>query len=414
MKKIFLSCSKVILAGLFVGIMMGVYHYIAQHLISFSNEILQKEWYIFLICLVFSLVVYGLIYLLNKKIPGYFGSGLPQIEAYYRGWYKFSAWKMLVLLFINSLFAFFSGFPLGLEGPSITISTCVGMLTNKLYKEEDVDLEACSGSAGFSCAFVAPFAGLMYLIEENKKLIKLSLIIKGIVIIGISYFVSTIIYHHPVLPYFEVEMLPIKYYWLLVVIVLLSIGASKLFSLITIKIKDLKFIKPLLIYITIGLIILFMVIKRYFNIMVGGGSSLITESLIDYSLLALIGILIFRLFFTPLSVNSLISGGMVFPLLAIGALVGIAGVNAYSLVDSEIINYLGIFIIVTMTCLFGTTTKCPLTGLVIGLHCAPIKIIIIPLVISTLLIMVISRIFKFESIYHLLERRIPGYSKHHE
>lgn len=411
MKKVLLLVLRVLLAGIFVGVLMGLYHLVAHEIIALSTKWMQSNIWAFIGCVVFSLVAYSAIVVINKKYPGYYGSGLPQIEGYYRGWYKFSGLKMLLLLLLNSLFAFYSGFPLGIEGPSISISTSVGMLTNKLFKEEDVELEASAGSAGFACAFAAPLAGIAYLIEENKKLFNLKLIIKGILIIAISFLFSQLVYRHNVLPFFETEMLPIQYYPLLLVVIIFSILISKLYSFTICKIKDNKILKKYMLYITIFLLIVFLIIKRYFSLILGGGSDLISLDLIDYSILALVGMLLFRVFATSISVTSYISGGMVFPLLAIGALVGISLVKAYSFIDENVINYLGIFIIVGMTCVFATTTKCPFTGLVLGLHCGPILVVVIPLILSTIAIILSTKLFKFESIYHLLEKRIAGYPK---
>ncbi len=413
MKKHLLLFIKLILIAISVGLIISLYQYITHLIIDGSIYLMSRGITTVIITIIIAVfALCGLMYA-NKLLPGYYGSGIPQIEAYHRGWYKFSPFKMLGLIFLNSLFAFFSGFSLGSEGPSISMGTSIGMIYNKAFKAEDKESEACAGSAGFAAAFMSPLAGLCHLIEENKKILKPSLILKGLIIISISFIISYLVYNHSLLPYFEVGFLPIKYYLALLALIPICIIIAKLYILFIVKIKDLSKKSKIMVFITPILVIGFMLLRRYQPILSGNGSDILDLGVIDYSLIILIIILLFKLLATALSVSACVSGGVVLPMLAVGALCGYILVKGYSYYDSAILEYLGIFVICGMLTVFAVVTKAPLTALVLGLKCAPIKVIILPLIITIGIAYLLVIIFKWDNIYHQLEKRINGYDEYH-
>lgn len=413
MKKYLLLILKLILIAISVGLVISLYQYLAHLIIDGASYLLSKS--ITVCAITIAIAVLGLIPIIyiNKLLPGYYGSGIPQIEAYHRGWYQFSPIKMLCLIFVNSLYAFFTGFLLGSEGPSISMSSSIGMIFNKIFKKEDKESEACAGSAGFAAAFMSPLAGLCHLIEENKKILKPSLLLKGIIIISISFIISYFVYNHSLLPYFEVGFLPLKYYLLLLALILICIIVSKLYMLLIVKVKDLTRQGRVMVFITPILVIGFMLLKRLEPILSGNGAKALELNVIDYSLIIIFITLLFRMIATALSASSCVSGGLVLPMLAVGALCGFLLVKGYSYFDSAILDYLPIFIICGMLMVFAVVTKAPLTALVLGLKCAPIKVIILPLLLSIGVAYLFVLIFKWDNIYHQLEKRLTGYSEHH-
>ncbi|MBQ9124241.1 MAG: chloride channel protein [Acholeplasmatales bacterium] len=409
MKKYLLESFKIILIILFVALFITMFQYIGHEVIHKSEQLLNDHYLIVILTIITAAVGYIGIYLLNRLIPGYYGSGISQIEAYYRGWYSFSPYKMLVLIIINSFFAFFTGFLLGSEGPSISIGTSIARIGNDIFKSDDKEIEACGGSAGFGCAFMSPLAGLCHLIEENRHMLSISLLIKGFITISLSFILCYFLYDHSLLPYFEVDFLPFRYYLLLLLLIPICIAIGKLYIYLIVKVKDISKKYKIMIYLTPLLMILFMLLRRFYPILVGNGSLSLELGVLDYSLIVILLILLFRLIFTAISVSSNVSGGVVLPMLAVGALSAFVLVKTYSLLDSEILEYTPLFIICGMLGVFAVVTKAPLTSIVLGLKCAPIKVIILPLLLVISLSYLVVHIFKWENIYHQLEKRLPGY-----
>ena len=412
MKKILLYSLKCFILSLVIGVLIAGFQFIAHEVIHLSEILLNKNDTSMIITILTALVIcIGLIFV-NKKIKGGLGSGVPQLEAYHSGWYKLSALPMLILIPINSFFAFFAAFLLGSEGPSIAIGGSSAAIINNISKEEDKELVASGGSAAFCCAFASPLAGITHLIEENKKYMKSPLfLLKGSVIIVLSFLISYLIYPHELLPFYECNKLPIIYYLYFILLIALSIAVGKLYSLMIIVVKKLSLKSNFMQYLTPLLLVVFMLLKVYCPYLSGNGSLMFNLSIIDLGILMLGVTLIFRIFGTALSVSSHTSGGVVLPMLAVGALSGYIVVSLISLIDKNILEYMPIFVVCGMMIVFTVVTKCPLTAFVLGLKCMDISIIIFPLIISILIsYIIIEKLLKNDTLYHSLEKLIPGYS----
>lgn len=405
MKKL-IYILKLTLLAIITGTIISIYQYIIHLILDISVYLVKQNIIVFLFTVLISLGIYFIINYFNKKNPGYYGSGVPQVEAYNEGIYNFNPYKMILFISINSLFAFFSNFLLGSEGSSVSIGTSIGMIQDKVLKEEKSNNHLLSGSSAFACAFVSPLAGICHLIEENKKILSIKLVLKGIYVILISFCISYLIYPHSLLPYYTSLFLPIKYYWILLLVILFTIAVSKLFMYLIIKVKDITKGKKIMEYLTPVLIVIFITISRYYSVMVGSGNKLLNSDLFSYSIFIIIVILLFRLFATALSISSNTSGGLVLPTIAVGAVASQIIIKAYSLINNDILNYSNIFIICGMCISYVIVTKCPITGLVLGLKCMQIKIIIIPLIISILVCYIFIRLYKYDNIYHKLLKRL--------
>lgn len=414
MKKIILHLVKCLILSGIIGVFIAGYQFLAHEVLHLSEILLHKNELSMILTIIISFVVCVILIFVNKKFKGGLGSGVPQLEAYHAGWYKLSALPMLILIPINSLFAFFSAFLLGSEGPSISIGSSSAILVNKIVKnEDDKEVVACAGSAAFCCAFASPLAGLMHLIEENKTYLKSPLfLIKGIGIIVLSFFVSYLIYPHELLPFFECSQLPWYYYFYLILLIALSIGVGKLYSYMIVFIKKLSSKFNFIEYLTPVLLIIFMLLRVYFPHLSGSGSMMFELSIIDLGITILCFSLLFRILGTALSVSSHTSGGIVLPMLAVGALAGYLVVTFGGLFDVKILEYAPIFVICGMMIVFTVVTKCPLTAFVLGLKCLDISVIFLPLLISIFIAYVIvEKILKSKSVYHELEKLIPGYKE---
>lgn len=406
MKNRLVFIGKILIVSIVIGLFISLFQFLAHEVIHFSNYLMNIGIEFCILTITITIIVYIGIRFLNIKFYGYYGSGVPRIEAYYNHNIDYNPYKMIGLLFINSLFAFFTGFLLGSEGPSISMATSIGKISNNATKSNDIELEAASGSAGFACAFMSPLAGLCHLIEENRKMLSIKLILKGLAIISISFIISYFVFPHNILPYYEVGFLPFKFYLGILVLIPLLMMVSKIYTAIIVFINDISKKFPFMYLITPVLIISFMILRRFCPVLSGNGSLALELDIIDYSLIAIIGVMLFRLLFTGLSASAYVSGGLVLPMLAVGALCGFLVVKVYSFIDSSILDYTAIFISCGMVAMFGITTKCPITAFVLGLKCASVNVIVLPMLVVVGLTGILTYLFKYKSIYHHLEKRV--------
>ena len=393
---------KLTLIAVIIGAFISFYQYLIHLVIDLSYSLLNGKFYIFIITIIAVILLYFIILYINKKNPGYYGSGIPQIEAYYDNKLIISSIKMFILIFINSLHAFFCNLLLGSEGTSVSIGTSLGLIKDKIFNENDDYNGVYGGSAAFGCAFLSPLAGICHLFEENKKTINLKRFIKGCYVILLSFLTSYALYPHKLLPVFESSYLPFKYYFIIIFIVIFGILTSKFFIWLNVKMKKIFKTNNLMAYITPCLMTLCLILVRFYSMSVGSGSRILSAELLSGSLISLIVLFMFRIIFSSLSLSAYTSGGLVLPTLAIGCLVSAIVVKIISLFDVNILAYQYIFIICGMFTTFAIVTKCPLTGIVLALQCMSVKVIILPIAVTMLICYLMIIVFKYDNIYHQL------------
>ena len=104
-----------------------------------------------------------------------------------------------------------------------------------------------------------------------------------------------------------------------------------------------------------------------YPILSGNGNNLINYVLDKPLLYIAIIYLIVRIILFILSANSMMTGGLVLPILAIGALSGYISFYISDLVFGIGSDYLTLFVVVGMTSLFAAVNSAPLTGIFLSL-----------------------------------------------
>ena len=393
---------KLTLVAVVVGAFISLYQYLIHLVVDLSYTLLSGKFIVFIATIIAAIVVYFIILFINKKNPGYYGSGIPQIEAFYENMIFINSVKMFIIIFINSLHAFFCNLLLGSEGTSVSIGTSIGLIKNRIFKENDNYNGIYGGSSAFGCAFLSPLAGICHLYEENKKTIDFKKFIIGCYVIILSFLVTYALYPHKLLPVFESSYLPLKFYFILIFIVLFGILTGKFFIWLNVKMKYITKKNKSMAYVTPFLMVLCMILVRFYSVSVGSGIRILSTDLLSGSLIAIILLFIFRLSFTSLSLSSYSSGGLVLPTLAIGCLVSLIVVKIASLLNSSILEYQYIFVICGMFTTFAIVTKCPITGLVLAMQCMSFQVIVLPIIVTILICYLMILIFKYDNIYHQL------------
>lgn len=360
-----------IIIGLIVGFIIVFYRYLLEKssilLDSVRTMSVERAWVIPAWFLILILVGY-IVGLMVKKEPMISGSGIPQVEGVILRQLDMNWFRVIIGKFIGGVLCIGSGLSLGREGPSVQIGASVGEGFSRLFKRVKIEekyLITSGASAGLAAAFGAPLAGVIFALEEVHKNFSPFILTSAMAAsLTADFVLKNFFGFNPVFNFQGLQMLPLRYYFYLIILgVIIGLG-GKLFNVSLLKTMDrydeikipneYKIIIPLIIA---G--VLCFVLPQ----VLGGGHSLIHELIISkYTLGVLIILLIIKFGFTMVCYGSGAPGGIFLPLLVIGAIVGaIYGnvlVNIFHIDSVYIMN----FIVLAMAGYFTAIVKAPITG----------------------------------------------------
>lgn len=362
------------IVGIVVGIMIVIHRIIASKLIHVFMAIYSKgRENILLIPIIFILLIVLGYFVAQqvKKEPMISGSGIPQVEGILTRRIKMDWFKVLINKFVGGLICLGAGLSVGREGPSVQMGACVGegiaKKLNKLENEEKY-LITSGASAGLSAAFNAPLSGVMFALEETHKNFSPLILLSAMTASLTADFVSKQFFGmSPVLHFSKLATIPLKYYWVLIILgiaigisgVIFNkgiLGTQSIFKKSKMS-TEIKTIIPFIITGFVGLML---------PILLGGGHELIVGlEKSNFAINTLIILIILKFMFTFISFGSGVPGGIFFPLLTLGALVG----NLVGLIS---ISYLGIpdiyimnFVVLAMAGHFAAIVKAPITAIIL-------------------------------------------------
>ena len=363
-----------LLVGIAVGIIIVIHRTIASKLGHMFIDIYSKgrENIVLIPAIFILLIILGYIVAKQvKKEPMICGSGIPQVEGILTRRLKMNWFKVLINKFIGGLICLGAGLSVGREGPSVQMGACIGegvsKKLNKLENEEKY-LITSGASAGLSAAFNAPLSGVMFALEEAHKNFSPLVLLSAMIASLTADFISKQFFGlAPSLHFEQLISLPLKYYWVLIILgiaigisgVIFNKGILKTQSIFkNSKLStEVKIIIPFIMTGIIGLIS---------PILLGGGHELIMslqESSFTINILMIF--IVVKFIFTFISFGSGVPGGIFFPLLTLGALVG----NVVGIIS---ILYLGVpssyllnFVVLAMAGHFAAIVKAPITAIIL-------------------------------------------------
>ncbi len=367
-----LEFLRLVLIGVTTGVVVGVYQLGLQGISKLSSFLYGSSSIWLVLSLICSVIALSLLnFFILKWCPSIDGSGIPVVEQAIRKEKKLTWKKDIPGMIANSFASTFVGFPLGSEGPSVVLGGKIGKAYSDLFKRGDdsEDIGIASG-AGFGCAFLSPLAGLVYSFEESMHRVSWKLIIKGVIVSLSSFGVTFLINHHHLL---EIETVVPTYginnvAFIFVAVLSLVVGLCFKHFIVFLKDKfnqfdNIKAVK----YRGYLLFALMFILNVFLYPYMGSGSNIIS-SLSEWTNIALvIGVLVFRFALTSLSGAGKVTGGLVVPIMCLGALVGrIAVLLCGSMFefDMECSEFVMLFSMVTT---FTVITKAPMTSIVLVL-----------------------------------------------
>ncbi|MGL4762857.1 MAG: ClC family H(+)/Cl(-) exchange transporter [Sarcina sp.] len=364
-----------VIVGLIAGLIISIYRLVLDHIDKYTFAtyafLANNKWYILIGLVVLAII--GLIvgYMVQDESM-ISGSGIPQIEGILTGHFKEpSPVKVLIYKFVGGVLAIGSGLSLGIEGPSIqigaTVANLYGNLTKRLKLEKRFLISSGAG-AGLAAAFNAPFAGVMFVLEEVHKKFTPTLFVSAIAasvsadIVTWGFFGSKHILSTHVMP-----VLPLKYYPYIIVLGIIMGLAGVVYNKTLVKTMGLY--KKINVPVKYRMIIPF-ICAMFFGIFIpqvlGGGIHLINNILVNGTVLKFaIILLVAKFIFSMISFCAGTPGGILFPLLTLGSLVGI-------IFGDVSVMYLGVnpvfmntFVLFAMAAMFASIVRAPITGFVL-------------------------------------------------
>lgn len=367
-------------------------------------------------CVVWFLILAALAWIVGKLVkwePMISGSGIPQVEGEIAGRLSQNWKRVLPAKFAGGFLCMLGGLSLGREGPSIQLGAMAGQGISRALgrgKREEKFLMTCGASAGLSAAFHAPLAGMMFAVEEIHKTFSIPILLPVMTAsVTADYIASHILGLDPVFRFQITEYLPQNYYWLLILLGIL-VGVSGVFyNWGMLKAQELyrkiPFMKEtgrlLIAFLTAGVLGIVM------PWVLGSGSGLIVSLTQGEMVLGMVVLtLVMKFLFSAVSFGSGAPGGIFFPLLILGALIGavfaMAGVEFFGLAPVYVNN----FVLLGMTGFFTAIVRAPLTGIILLFEMSGSISQMLSLSIVSVTVYIVATLMRSEPIYDSLLKRI--------
>ncbi|MGL4990758.1 MAG: ClC family H(+)/Cl(-) exchange transporter [Sarcina sp.] len=356
-----------------------------------------------------------------KTEPMIAGSGIPQVEGILSRNLKINWIKVLFYKFLGGVLVLGAGLSVGKEGPSVQIGASIGQGFGSLFKRINIErkfLITAGASAGLSSAFNAPLSGVLFALEEVHKNFSPVVLIAAMTASLSADFILRGVLDASLSLDFGVNLVafPLQNYWMLILLGIVMglsgaiftnaiIYAQKIFVNFKIPIE----FKIIFVFVLTGIIGIFI------PSLLGGGHNLILNlPKLDYKISILLGILLIKFLFTIICFGSGVPGGIFFPLLVLGGIIGnIFGIlmcRATGISNIFILN----FIILAMAGNFASIVKAPITGMVLIMEMTGSFENMLALSVVVITSYVVSDIIKLEPIYEILLDKLLekiGYKK---
>ncbi len=395
------------------GLIVGLYQLGMQQIVKVSTFMYSSRSPIILITLIilvaFCAVINQLIIIGDSSIDG---SGIPSMKLERRNNVVSKWYKDIPLLIGNSYASTFSGFTLGSEGPSVVLSSKIDSALNRVFKNKDKTSEEISEGAGFGCAFLSPLAGICYAFEESiETKLNYKTILKTLVIIVIAFLTTSLINKNHLLSLSSFETIAFKDYYIFPLLLLINVIFAVIFYKLMlilrgffIKRKNNFFIKNR----SFALFLITFMLNIFIIDYMQSGGKIIASIHENTNFLILVGVLFLRICITAISGSGSVTGGLVIPIMTIGAING----QIISMICSQFFgfneSYFELISLISALMFFGILIHTPLTSTALLYSCIAfatkdfsIALTVLPIFVLTIFIayLITSRLFKLDSLY---------------
>lgn len=415
---------RFVLDGILVGMAAGLTTVFYRFLLSYAEEGLFQ-----IIDFIQGNGVRILIWLILLAIMGYVvarliqwegmasGSGIPQVSGEIKGYLEQRWWQIIIARLTGGALSILGGLSLGREGPSIQLGTMAAKgLSHNLNadKTREKRLMSCGAGAGLAAAFNAPLAGILFVLEEIHHHFDKRILAAGVVAAVTADYISKLFFGQMPIFSYQAVMLPLQYYWLLIVLGIILGICGTLYNKCMIKgqqifdnlplAQEIKIIFPFLLAGILGLCL---------PQILAGGDRMVAVLMCRPGISLMLILLLAKFFFSVICFGSGAPGGIFFPLLILGSYIG-------AIFGQISIDFFGLdqalwfdFIIVSMAGLFAAIVRAPITGIVLIAEMTGTLTRLTVVVIVTIIAYVVANLLGTKPIYDTLLARIlkrSGYS----
>ena len=231
---------KMIIHSLFIGILTGciivAYRIMGERLLGlFANlyRLAKTNTSIAIGVFIVLVLMALLVSLFVRQEPNISGSGIPQVEGVMTRKMK-TNWSVLVYKFFGGILCLAAGLSVGREGPSIQMGAAIGEGVSRKTNQLDYEhkyLMTSGASAGLAAAFNAPLAGVMFALEEVHKNFSPVVLVSAMVsAVTADMITKSFLGINPSLRFDALSIMPIKYYWSLLLLGILIGLSSYIFN----------------------------------------------------------------------------------------------------------------------------------------------------------------------------------------
>ncbi len=316
--------------------------------------------------LVMGLLAWGLL----RYEPLISGSGIPQTELALAGRLPLPWLRLLWAKFVATLVSLSGGLSLGREGPCIQMGAAVGCGVGHLWHgttAQQMPRFLVGGSvAGLAAAFGAPVAGLCFAFEEMRVMLSAPMLLFTTVAAAGAWFVVDMLFDFGlVFPFHHLEILTPEQWWIVLpiglVMGILGVVYNGLLLRLTCAADRCPFLpSPVRSLLPFGLAGLLLYV--YPQVLVGLGPDALSLENAPLPLAPLLLLLLVKIVFSCLSFASGVAGGLLMPMLLVGALAGACGASILLELACIQPEQAGTILCLCMAGLFSATVRAPLTG----------------------------------------------------
>ena len=410
-----LACS----VGAVVGLVGGFFHRSIDALSGWHSSLVlsQPGWLsILLVALVTATLTVLVAWLVRRFAPEAAGSGVQEIEGVMADQRVLRWQRVLPVKFFGGIASLSSGLVLGREGPTIHIGASVAAAFAGRLRLGEVDrkgLLAAGAAAGLACAFNAPLAATIFVVEEMRRHFPYSF--KNLTAVGLACILATVVSDAmggsapdlfmpvsaeppalSVLPWFAVLGLAMGVLGVLLNRSLLFMG-----TVVPRCHRRAPYVFQAVVGAAAG------VLLAVFPMAVTGGEHLVHDfGVTTPSVALLLGLVVLRFATTVLSYATGVPGGIFAPILSLAMCAGLA----FGLWVEWVSPHLGIdpvlFGLAAMGGLFTASVHAPLVGIVLIAELTGAYTLLLPLMLTCLCALTMARLLRGQPIYEALLERL--------
>lgn len=412
-KQFIISFFLSVFCGSLTGIVVFLFKYAAYYVADFSSELYQfvRENQIYLLVLLFAVAVLSLILYFIVKYDAFCkGGGISTSITIIRDSLPFRWFSSVFLLPLAALITFFSGVPLGTEGPSVQIGCAIGKSTLNFAKKDSEKLsshiESGGMGAGFASVTGAPFTALVFVFEELRLGFSPLMMVSVLSAVASSTLVSNILghilnFHTKLFDITANEFLSFKFIWLVfflgIIVGIFALLFIKLFHFAE-RLLDCKLKKIPVCLKFLFLFIVTAILGFFSSDFIGTGYSLINEifTKIQNIWYMMLLALVVRAVLAAFSNKAGITGGLFIPTLALGAIFGYLFSEVFILLGVLPEKYAMIIILISVCSFLAAATKIPFTASVFALEIFGVGYNIVYVCVAIAFAFLVVKIFDVE------------------